>query len=214
MPQEICGYIVKRGLWSADFRTLCPRVPHTTKDEVASSNLAISSTSSQAAHRLRRLFYARHEKVISRSFRCSSFQNQNRDGRSMPRRQLRHSAVLGFDFVLANHIFPVRIRQKTVTPSGWLFSAFERYCSNRRHVKRTAADREEHRLYNIYIRGIIRENLGESSIQIKGAKKYEQKNLFHSWYRYRASGGSLRHPYPFGGFRRRHRYGQQRVLSL
>ena len=38
-----------------------------------SSNLSISAMSSQAAYRLRRLFYALHQKVISRSLRCSSF---------------------------------------------------------------------------------------------------------------------------------------------
>ena len=43
-----------------------------------SSNLSISASSSQASYRLRRVFYAPHQKLIVRSFCCSSFPNRIR----------------------------------------------------------------------------------------------------------------------------------------
>ena len=46
--------------------------------QVAGSSPASSSSSSQASYRLRRVFYASHQKLIVRSFCCSSLPNRIR----------------------------------------------------------------------------------------------------------------------------------------
>ena len=62
----------------------------------ASSNLAMAS--SQAAHRLRRLFMLRIKSHLA-LVPLLLLSKSKPHGRFMPRRQLRHFAVLGFDFV-------------------------------------------------------------------------------------------------------------------
>ena len=49
--------------------------------KACTSKVFMLSTSSQASYRLRRVFYAPHQKLIVHSLRCSSFPNHNRCAR-------------------------------------------------------------------------------------------------------------------------------------
>ena len=81
----------------------------------AGSSPASRTTSSRTSYRSRRRFLFQSKRRLS--FTPSLLLSKSKPhGRFMPRRQLRHSAVLGFDFVLESGIFSGKVSQKSRKP--------------------------------------------------------------------------------------------------